>query len=160
MAFLDTPFNINDLPENTDTEFKPLPAGEYTATIKSAEIKATRDETGKYIKLRLDITGPTHAGRVVFSNINLRNKTPKAEQIGRQQLGDIMRAIGLADLSNTDQLVGSELAIVLKVRNDPTYGDSNEVKAYRAIKGSTPPMPSAQKAPAAAAGAAPPWAKK
>jgi hypothetical protein len=160
MGFLDAPINLGDLPENTGGDFSPLPAGEYTATIKSADITPTKDNTGQYIKLRLDITGPSHAGRVVFSNINIRNKSPRAEEIGRQQLGDIMRAVGLASLTDTDQLLGGSLTVKLKVRNDPTYGDSNEVQAYKAIKGSAPPMPASNPAPAAAAGAAPPWAKK
>lgn len=160
MAFLNETFTADELPQGSTGDYSPLPAGEYTATIKAADITPTKDGTGQYIKLRLDVTGPSHAGRVVFSNLNIRNKSQRAEEIGRQQLGDIMRAIGLASLTDTDQLLGHDLTIKLKVRNDPQYGDSNEVQAFKAIKGSAAPMPSAAPKPAAVAGAAPPWAKK
>ena len=95
MAYLDTPINANDLPDDTGGDYTPLPEGEYSVTIKDAEVKATNDGTGQYIKLRLDVQGPTHAGRVVFSNINIRNKSEQAEQIGRGQLKAVMSALAL-----------------------------------------------------------------
>ncbi len=165
MAFLNETINLNDLPEGNTGEYQPLPAGEYTATVKSADLTPTKDGTGQYLKLRLDIVGPSHSGRVVFSNININNKSPKAEEIGRRQLGDLMRACGIPQLSDTDQFIGHTIAVKVDVRNDPTYGASNEVKAYKAVKGSAPPMPAEAPAaaapkPAATGGAAPPWAKK
>ena len=159
---LDTPINVADLPEGQG-EFQPLPAGWYTANITDAEVKDTKAGTGQYIKCRYDITGPSHEGRVVFGNLNIRNPNPKAEEIGRQQLGDLMRAIGLASVTDTDQLIGGRCQIKLKVRKSEEYGDSNDVQAWKAAEGA--PMPKAEPAaekPAAAqvsAGAAPPWAK-
>ena len=92
MAYLDQPINVNELPEDTGGDYTPLPPGDYQTVIKDAELKATNDGTGQYIKLRLDVTGPTHAGRVVFANVNIRNKSSAAEQIGRAQLGALMKA--------------------------------------------------------------------
>ena len=112
MAFLNEEFNVNELPQGNGN-FEPLPAGWYTATISQSELKATKAGNGQYIKLRYDITGPSHQGRVVFGNLNIKNANPKAEEIGRQQLGDIMRAIGLAKVTDTDQLIGGQIAIKL-----------------------------------------------
>lgn len=172
MAYLEQPINLSELPEDTGGDFSPIPAGEYHTVIKDAEVKSTNDGTGQYIKLRLDVTGPTHAGRVVFANINIRNKSSAAEQIGRAQLGSLMKAIGLTTLQDTDQLIGGALCVKVAVkdaRTDPatgkTYEASNEVKAYKPISGAMPAsspssMPKAQSAPAAPAKSAPPWAKK
>ena len=165
MAFLNEEFNVNELPVGKDN-FEPLPAGWYTASISQSELKDTKSGTGQYIKLRYDITGPTHQGRVVFGNLNIKNPNPKAEEIGRQQLGDIMRAIGLAKVTDTDQLIGGEIVIKLEVKQDETYGASNEVKGFKSASGSPAPaaavIPATAKSPAAAAPtkAAPPWAKK
>ena len=165
MAFLNEEFNVNELPQGNGN-FEPLPAGWYTATISQSELKATKAGNGQYIKLRYDITGPTHQGRVVFGNLNIKNANPKAEEIGRQQLGDIMRAIGLAKVTDTDQLIGGQIAIKLEVKEDAQYGASNEVKGFKSVSGSAAPaaasIPSktASPAPAAPAKAAPPWAKK
>jgi hypothetical protein len=100
---------------------------------------------------------------VVFGNLNIKNPNPKAEEIGRQQLGDIMRAIGLAKVTDTDQLIGGQVAIKLEVKQDEQYGAGNEVKGFRSVSGSAAPAaaaPFAAAAPAATGKAAPPWAKK
>lgn len=165
MTFLTTEFNINTLPKS-DRSFPPLPAGWYSATISQSELKDTKSGTGQYIKLRYDITGPTHQGRVVFGNLNIKNPSPKAEEIGRQQLGDIMRAIGLAKVIDTDQLIGGELVIKLEVKQDDIYGAGNEVKGFKSASGSPAPAATVitekEKSTAAPAPtkAVPPWAKK
>lgn len=164
MAFLEHAINLEDLPESTgDGDFKPLPAGWYSATINKAELKATKDGTGQYIAIRYDITSPSHQGRVVFGNVNIRNKSEKAEEIGRAQLGDIMRAIGLKQVSDTDQLIGGSLQIKLDIKTDEQYGTRNEVKGYKAAGDAMPAsaVPTfAKPAEAKATGSAPPWAKK
>jgi len=158
MAQLDETFSADTLPVS-DRNFEPLPAGWYTAVVNGAEIKVTKAGTGKYIAVRYDITGPTHQGRVVFGNLNIKNPNPTAEKIGREQLGEIMRAIGLATVQDTDQLIGGQLMIKLDVRESEQYGASNDVKGFK-FAGSTPLAAAAKAAPAASTKAAPPWVKK
>lgn len=166
MAFLGQTFNADDLPQGD--AYDPLPPGWYTATITDAELRQTKDGSGQYIKIRYDITGPTHQGRVVFGNLNIRNASARAEEIGRIELGNLMRAIGLARVTDTDQLIGGVLQIKLGVRDaTEQYPAQNEVKGFRAITGSAPsfaapaasPAASAP-APAGPAKATPPWATK
>ena len=179
MAFLD--ISLSDLPESTGGAYDPLPAGWYTAMIAGADLQATKDGSGQYIKIKYSITGPSHQGRVVFGNLNIKNQSAKAEEIGRAQLGELMRAIGLARVQDTDQLIGGNLSIKLDIRpartdaaTGKTYDAQNEVKGYKAAGGSAAPaaampsfgasqpqaaVPAAQAAPAAAS-SAPPWAKR
>ena len=158
MAQLDETFSADALPVS-DRNFEPLPAGWYSAVVNGAEIKVTKAGTGKYIAVRYDITGPTHQGRVVFGNLNIKNPNPTAEKIGREQLGEIMRAIGLATVQDTDQLIGGQLMVKLDVRESEQYGASNDVKAFKA-NGSVPPAAAKAAASAASGKAAPPWIKK
>ena len=164
MAFLGQTFEQDQLPQSTVGEFEPLPAGWYTATITGAEVKETKAGTGNYIAVRYDITGPTHQGRVVFGNINIRNPNPKAEEIGRQQLGEIMRAIGLARVTDSDELIGGSLGIKLVIQpGDGQYGPRNEVKGFKSSNSGMAPQASApmtQQAAPAPVGATPPWARK
>jgi hypothetical protein len=160
MAFLDEEFSVDALPVSNNN-FEPLPEGWYNAAITGAEIKATKAGDGKYIAVKYNITGPSHQGRVIFGNLNIKNASTKAEEIGRQQLGEIMRAIGLAKVSDTDQLIGGNLGIKLSVRTGEYAG--NEIKAFRALSGAQPGTVALLKAVAPAATpakAAPPWAKK
>jgi hypothetical protein len=162
MAFLDEEFSVDSLPVGTNN-FEPLPDGWYNAAITGAEIKATKAGDGKFIACKYTITGPTHQGRVVFGNLNIKNASTKAEEIGRQQLGEIMRAIGLGKVSDTDQLIGGNLGIKLSLKTGEYAG--NEVKGFRALSNPAQgvifkaPAPAAA-APTAPAKAAPPWAKK
>ena len=176
MAFLD--ISLSDLPEYTGGAYDPLPAGWYTAMIAGADLQATKDGGGQYIKVKYSITGPSHQGRIVFGNMNIKNASAKAEEIGRQQLGELMRAIGLARVQDTDQLIGGQLSIKLDIRpartdaaSGKTYDAQNEVKGYKAAGGSataaampsfgatSQPQASAPAAPASAS-SAPPWAKR
>ena len=171
MAFLGETFGVDDLPQS-DRNYELIPEGWYNVSITKAELGTTKAGTGQKIDIRYDITGPSQQGRVVFQAVNIRNQSQKAEEIGRQQLGDIMRAIGLAKVNDTDQLIGGHVNIKLAIRDKrtdektgKTYDASNEVKAYRAINGGAAPAfqaaaPAAAPAASAPAKAAPPWAKK
>ena len=165
MAFLDTPINAADLPESQT--YEPIPAGWYSASITECDLKDTKAGTGQYLRVRYDITGPSHEGRVVFGNLNIRNPNPKAEEIGRQQLGSLMRAIGLASLTDTDQLIGGNCQIKVSVRpGDGQYDASNDIKAWKSVSGSPAPAAApapaktAAPAPAAATGSTAPWLRK
>jgi len=162
MAQLNQTFVESDLPKS-DRSFDPLPAGWYNATIGGAEIRKTKSGTGEYIALRYDVTGPTHQGRVVFGNLNIKNENPKAEEIGYQQMGELMRSIGLGRVDDTDQFIGGQLQIKIDIRKSEQYGDSNEVKGFKSLAGGTMPMTAASSAPKSAsttAKATPPWQKK
>jgi len=147
---LDEVFTLDSVPAPT-TNYDAIPAGLYEATIANAEIKDSKSG-GKYINVRYDITGPSHAGRVVFGMITISNANPKAEEVGRQQLGELIRAIGLDKLSDTDQLIGGSLIIKLDVEQSEKYGEQNRVRGFRPANKGKPTV--------AAATNTPPWASK
>jgi hypothetical protein len=164
MALFGQSFNVNELPESQSYDL--IPDGWYDAIITKADLKPTKDQTGERLNIRYDILGPTHQGRVVFVGINIKNKSAAAEEIGRQQLGSIMRAGGIPSLDDSDQLIGLRMQIKVKTRTQDGYDPSNDVSGFKAIEGAMlPPVSKPAAATAASAGdttgkAAPPWAKK
>lgn len=161
MAFLSSPIHLSDLPK--DDGFDVMPAGQYNAVVKQADLMPTKSGTGEYIKLRLDVVGPTHAGRVIFTNLNIRNPNPQAENIGRQQLGVIMQAAGVAALEDTNQIIGATVGLTVAIKDDPTYGRQNEVKGFKVVGATmtssfTSPVVALTPAAPVSAGATPPWA--
>jgi len=72
MASLGITLNQSELPEGQN--FDPIPEGWYIAQIKSAELKNTKANDGQYIAVQYAVSGPTHAGRVVFGNLNIKNR--------------------------------------------------------------------------------------
>lgn len=165
MAFLGETFSTDSLPVS-DRSYDLVPEGWYNATITKAELNNTKSGTGQKIDMRYDITGPTHQGRVVFGTVNVRNQSQKAEEIGRQQLGEIMRAVGLAKINDSDELIGGSICIRVKIRQ-PTeqdkangYGDArNEVGGFKSASGALPQVTSSPEPTAHPGGAKPPWAK-
>jgi hypothetical protein len=153
---LDETINVKSLPEN-DRSYDPVPPGWYAARVNSAEVKATKAGTGQYIAVRYDIIGPSHQGRVIFGNLNICNPNAKAEEIGRQQLGELMRAIGLAEIQDTDQLIGGTCEIKLDVKAaDGDWPARNGVRGWK-HGGAQAAAPAAK--PAATAAKSPPWRK-
>lgn len=163
MAQLNESFSIDTLPES-QSSFDPLPAGWYATTIKGAELRTTKNGSGQYIAVKYQVNGPTHVGRIVFGNLNIRNQNQKAEEIGRMELGNLMRAIGLVRVSDTDELIGRDVQIKLTIREQEGYDPSNDVKGYKPVGGSAPAanampsQPMQQSAPKPVASKAP-WAK-
>jgi hypothetical protein len=152
-------FNPSDVPA-TEKSFEVLPAGWYTASITGAEVKATKSGTGQYLRVEYTISGPSGAGRKVWSNYNVRNENPKAESIGREQLAELCRCVGLARVNDTDQLLGANVSVKLKVREASNgYEAQNEVQGHKSLEGSATPAPAAAKGAPAKAGPKPPWAK-
>lgn len=150
-------FDASEVPA-AERSFELLPAGWYSATITGAEVRATKNGTGSYLRVEFTVADP--AGRKVWSNYNVRNANSAAETIGRQQLAELLRAIGKPRLGDTDELLGSTVSIKVKVREAANgYDASNEVAGSKALDGAAPPAPAVAK-PAAPTKAAPPWAKK
>jgi hypothetical protein len=157
MAKLSAPIVVADLPKS-DRNFEPLPEGWYTATITQADMKSSPGK--ERLNIRYDIVGPTHQGRVVFGGLNMTNPNPDSERISREQFGQILMALGMARCEDTDELIGKTLNIKLKIREaSGGYDASNDVKAWKAVNGSSLPVGAPAGAKAPAAGAKPPWAK-
>lgn len=161
MAFLGETFSTDSLPVS-DRSYDLIPEGWYNATITKAELNNTKAGTGQKIDMRYDITGPTQQGRVVFGTVNVRNQSQKAEEIGRQQLGEIMRAVGLAKIQDTDELVGGSICVRVKIKPaENGYDARNEVSGFKSASGALPQVAatSAPEPTAQPGGAKPPWAK-
>lgn len=161
MAFLGETFSTDSLPVS-DRSYDLVPEGWYNATITKAELNNTKAGTGQKIDMRYDIVGPTQQGRVVFGTVNVRNQSQKAEEIGRQQLGEIMRAVGLAKIQDTDELVGAPICIRVKIKPaENGYDARNEVGGFKSASGALPQVTStsAPEPTAQPGGAKPPWAK-
>ncbi len=107
-----------------------IPSGVYEAVVTDSEMRATKAGNGMGINLAFEILseGPAK-GRKVFAWINYENANPKAQQIGREELASLCKAVGVVELSDTAQLHNLPLNVTVGIdRNDPT---KNVIKAYR-----------------------------
>lgn len=147
MASIGFSVNVSELPASKSYEV--LPAGWYDASVTGCELKKTNNGTGMYLAIKYTVLGPTHQGRVVFGNINIQNANAQAEEIGRQQLAELLRSAGIDVFSDTDQLIGATIQAKVAIRKQEGYDDSNDVKGFKPMQSGAQVMPSAQAMPSA-----------
>jgi hypothetical protein len=150
--------------------FDPIPAGDYPVIITQSELKYTKDNSGQYLELRLEVQGGEFSGRLVFDRLNLFNNNRQAVEIAQRQLSQICHAVGVMQITDSEQLHYKPLTAMVKVRPaQGQYEASNEVKGYKPRPNAAPvmqqpkaaaPAPARQAAPAAPpAKSRAPWEK-
>lgn len=141
--------------------FTPLPPGSYPVEIESVEIKDTKAGTGKYLKVQYNVIGEDYNGRKLFDQINILNPSEKAQEIGRRQLADLARACDIPFLDDEDMLIGKQLEVRVKVKQEKDREPDNEIKGYKPLGGGAQTeAPAKQAAPPAQKQAAAPAAEK
>ena len=143
------------------TSHEPIKTGTYEAVITASEIKANRANTGKGLNLTFEIISDSAKGRKVWAWINFQHQKQEAQRIGQEELARVCKAVGVAQLTDSEQLHNIPLMITVDVdRNDATR---NVIKAYKAKEGASgaavaQTTTTATTTTAAASGAAP-WAR-
>jgi hypothetical protein len=152
--------------EETLDSYDPIPVGEYPAMIVQSDVVPTNDKTGMRMKLTWQILDGEYAGRFVYDSINLKNKSAKAEEIGRKQLNTLALACGKPSGTHIgDSVELHEIPVLIDVRIRPAdgqYRESNDVKGYKPADGAAPapaPAAAAARPPVAKSAAAAPAAK-
>lgn len=156
-------FNANAVEPQAPRDNEPLPAGLYTVEITAADVKPLKSGNGIGLSLEFTVIDPApHAKRKVWAQLNIQHSNPQAEQIGQAQLSAVCRAVGIAQLDDSDQLFQRILRIRTKVRPpEGQYAAKAEVASYEPAGAALPTTsaPAQQQAPAATK-ATPPWARK
>lgn len=114
----------------------PIPAGKYLVAIAEATFGEINSGKGSAIKITHEIADGEHRGRKVFSNLCIVHENQQTQEIAERQLSGLCRALGIGQLSNTDQLVNHVCIAKIKVRPAKDgYDASNDVQAYEAAPG-------------------------
>lgn len=118
--------------EPKNMNFEPLPKGRYLAMISSTEVKPTSNGAGMLLKLEFDILESGFEGRKVFDQLNIKNPSEKAEQIGRGMLSALCRALGkLGIVDDSTEL--HDLPLIISVKVEPAsegYEAKNKVNGF------------------------------
>jgi hypothetical protein len=110
-----------------------IPSGWYECSIDRVEIKSTKAKNGKYILLGFLLNEFRFRRRTIFTNILIEHASAKAEQIGRNTLGQIMQCLHLEKIKEATDFLGKKIIIKVEIKKTIDYGEINEVKGYRPI---------------------------
>lgn len=110
--------------------FSPIEPGQYTVVVDEAEVKETKAGNGSYINVKFKIDG---TNRSIFHSFNIRNPNQQAVEIGLGQLKAFLKCAGWTDLKLSDvgMLLGCRADAVVKIKNDPTYGEKSVISYFR-----------------------------
>lgn len=134
---------------NTENQYDALPPGEYEVIVTESDLRENSKGTGHFLAITLDVQAPEqYRGRKLWNNITVSHQSAKAQEIGKQQLAQLVKACGFETISDSEQMHGIPvIATVKKQKDDPTR---NDVKGYKARAGAAP-MQAVPQQPAVAA---------
>ena len=163
MAFIGD-FNAAEVDTTPNTDFSPLPQGEYVVIITNSEMKQNSKKNGEYLLVEMDVVEGEYSNRKLFVYLNLKNPNEVAQKIGYQDLAKICKAVGKEQIKDSSELHGKRFVAHVVVEQGSDYvkdGVTREGKPQNAVKGySAWTGTKAESAsPVAAAGGSKPWAR-
>lgn len=143
----------------------PPPMADYHVRIVGSEPKPTKDQTGGYLQLILEILDPgPYQGRKINYNLNLFNKDAQTCEIAYRQLSAICHVCNVYNVQDTRQLDNIPfIATIGPQKDNPQYANVFGVKDLNGVipgKAGAPAAPAAfpvTPAPPPAAPAPPTW---
>ncbi len=110
-------------------DFEVIPPGKHTALIIESEVKVTKKGTGRYIYLKMQIVDGQYRDRPLFDQINIQNPNTQCVEIGLRSLSALARALELAHVEDTDQLLNRVVVAHVKVKDG-----QNSIRTYSAAE--------------------------
>ena len=136
MAQLGQNFDATTVEPNAPIEL--LPPGDYLAQIVQSEMRPTKNGSGQFLWLEMDILEEQYSGRKLWDRLNLVNPNQQAAEIAHRTLSAICHATGKMQVTDSEQLHTKPMLVTVKVK--PAGKDSsgidrdaqNEIKGYKA----------------------------
>lgn len=109
--------------------FELLPPGSYKAQIVDSELRVTRNGTGKFLWIMLDILEGPYRGRKLFDQLNLVNPNPITVEMAQRTLSSICHAVGQLQVTDSEQLHLKPMTIAVSIEPAKNgYGERNRIR--------------------------------
>ncbi len=122
-----------DLEEFPDSDV--IPSGQYKVRIDKVDGPLQDKNDDQYLKFVYTVVEGPYTNRQLFDNyVSLSPQAARASQIKK-----ILKACAFAGgkLRTTDEIVGLEMVVVVKVKEDPEYGEQNRISVYLDLSGAS-----------------------
>ena len=132
-------YDVTDVEPSTGS-FELLVPGEYRLEVSEiSDETVTKDGTGKYVTMKFTVVAGEREGTNIFSNYNIKNKNPKAEEIAWREISALARAVG-ALAGDSDQMLYKPFSakVGIEKSKDPQYKDKNKIEKFYPLDGSVP----------------------
>lgn len=149
-----------------DAAWDPIPDGEYTAQVISAEMQQPRSGDGHHVAVVWKIIDGPHTNREIRDWVAVSSSNSQRQKIGQQMLKAMSGAMGLTFVRNASDFCFKPAIIVVGTKKDDRNGeDRNRIKRIKPLTGTAVPsnVPSVSAIAAATASTKPagsaPWSR-
>lgn len=107
----------------TGGNFETLPKGRYLAIVVDSEEKPTKNKTGSYFEFEFDVLAPKEfKRRKLWARLNIKNDSPIAQRIGREQFNGLCEAAGKKkeQVKETSALHNSVIVLIVDIETNET----------------------------------------
>lgn len=130
MAMLPSVFNTS---ENKGPSFEPFPAGVYEMEINKSSIKTSK-AGDNYLSLGMKVCDGEYKDRMVWVNLNLWHKNPKAAEIAQREFAAICEACGLESVEDSNELHGIPIGVLVNIEEGQNgWPPANRAKKFYAL---------------------------
>lgn len=95
-----------DESEITETDYSPLPPGEYVCAMTGQDEFTTKAGNGQGVTLKWEVQQGEYQGRILFDSLLLHHPSEKAQQIARGRLKTLKSKVGKQTAGDTSELIG------------------------------------------------------
>ena len=125
-------FNADDVPKSSA-----IPDGtEAVCLATAAEDCQTKDGSGAYLKLEIEVVEGPFKGRKVWPMFNILNSNPEAVRIAKVQLAQLCLAIGCPRPNSNSELLNKPFRATFGKPTDFNGEEQSRVKKYGPVGGS------------------------
>lgn len=111
-----------------------VPPGEYEAYCDVCNLFDTKNGNGNYLQCRFKIHSGPHAGRLITERFTVTNPNEDAVRIGHEQLSRLCKAIDVATVKDTEDLIFKLCKIKVDVEKRKDNGnDQNRIKKFERL---------------------------
>ena len=113
---------------------------QVVALVSEIAPKPTKAAGGLMYAFTFDVVEGDYTGRKLWHNANVKNASPKAEQIGREEIAAIQAATGCHGSPDLSGVFNVPMILTVGVKKDAEYGDKNVIKSFKpyAATGTSP----------------------
>lgn len=103
--------------------FPEVPAGVYKCMVGEIEDRETKSRNGRMFLFKMPVAEGDFAGEDIAEFVNYDNPSSQAVDIAYQTIEAIAYACGLAEVADTDELVGKSLVVARYNKVDKRTGE-------------------------------------
>jgi hypothetical protein len=129
---------LNDFDANSVPKSEAIPDGtQAVCLVVAATDHETKDASGAYLKLEVEVVDGPYKGRKVWPMFNLRNSNDEAVRIAKQQLAQLCLAIGCPKPQGNSDLMNKPFRATFGKPSDFNGEQQSRVKKYDPVGGSS-----------------------